>query len=356
MTTSMLRYAVLALLGALSVGCAGSKYRVDQLPMEAPPILHIQASDADLAELRRAAEPALTKAPAAQSVIHVEGVLPTSSAYKQDELAKRDWQLISALATYYAVSGDKQYLERYELYLSAWLAVYRISGNPVDETDLSHVLLAFRESGGALAQTTQKQMQLFACQLAERYQQAQPLTKNTTTNNWQSHRVKLAVMGAFICGDPVLIARVQTVFANQIRDNLLPSGEAKDFYERDALHYVVYSLEPLLEASLFAQKYGKGIFYLVGPGGQSLSRSLDWLAPYARGDVQHLEFVNSTVAFDAQRAAAGVVGYSGPFDTHQAQYLFWLAAQLEPSASRWNELSLRLGAPPAVKRLPWGAQ
>ena len=30
--------------------------------------------------------------------------------------------------------------------------------------------------------------------------------------------------------------------------NLLPTGEAIDFFERDAIHYVVYTVEPLLEA------------------------------------------------------------------------------------------------------------
>jgi hypothetical protein len=74
------------------------------------------------------------------------------------------------------------------------------------------------------------------------------------------------------------------------------------------------------------------------------------LAPYTRGDKTHEEFVRSQVRFDAQRAAAGVPGFAGPFTPKQAQYVFWLAVQLD---AKWLELSKKLGSPWIAQRTSW---
>jgi hypothetical protein len=248
------------------------------------------------------------------------------------------------------MNRDARYLDGYAHYLAAWLDVYRISGNPIDETALDDWLLAYRSAGPALPPALGLRMRQFACALAVRYTQPQPASRKTSTNNWQSHRVKLAVMGAHVCGEPKLIAQAEAAFAAQIQDNLLPSGESIDFAERDAIHYVVYSVEPLLEAALFARLQGRSLFSTTGRKGQSLSRTLEWLAPYARGDKAHEEFVHSQVRFDAQRAAAGVPGFTGPFSPKKAQLSYWLAAQLD---GQWLELSRKLGSPPITRRASW---
>jgi len=349
------RLKMIAIAAAALTGCAGTRPDLRTQPVEGlpPPTLHIALDKSDLEQLQRAAAPALLKAPDPLSVIHVEGTLPTAESYKRAYQSSRDWGLMSTLASMFAVTGETRYLERYEQYLTAWLATYRISGNPIDETGLGHWLLAYRTAGGALPQPIQARMRTFACDLSARYQQSQPPERKTSSNNWQSHRVKLAVMGAFVCGDPGLITRAITVFKDQIRDNLLPTGEAIDFVERDALHYVVYSVEPLLEAALFSNLYGRQLFQHIGPRGQSIGRTLEWLAPYARGDRSHEEFARSTVRFDAERAAAGVPGFSGPFDPRKTRYAYWLASRLD---SHWSELSLSLGQPPASQRAPWLAK
>jgi len=257
---------------------------------------------------------------------------------------------MAVLANAYAMTREARYLDGYARYLAAWLDVYTISGNPIDETALGDWLLAYRSAGSTLPTALAERMHKFACDLAERYTQRQPASRKTSTNNWQSHRVKLAVMGAHICGGTALIGRSEEAFAAQIRDNLLPSGETIDFAERDAIHYVVYSVQPLLEAALFARQQGRHLFSTAAPAGQSISRTLEWLAPYAQGGKSHEEFVRSQVRFDAQRAAAGVPGFAGPFSPKKAQLTYWLAAQLD---AKWLELSEKLGSPPITQRASW---
>ena len=345
--TAIMATAIAAAVGASPDVCAAPS---EGLP---PPVLRIELDQRDLGRLVAAATPALQKAPDPLAVMHTEGTLATSDSYKRAQASSRDWGVMSALASVFASTGERRYLERYEHYLSAWLATYRISANPIDETGLGHWLLAYRTAGGALSQPVQSRMRMFACDLSSRYQQRQPAQRKTSTNNWQSHRVKLAVMGALACADPGLIEGATALFKDQVRDNLLPTGESIDFAERDAIHYVVYSLEPLLEAALFSGLYDRPLFPHVGPNGQSIIRTLEWLAPYARGELKHEEFVRSTVRFDAQRAAAGIRGFSGPFDPQKTRATYWLATRLD---RRWSELSLSLGEPSASQRAPWLAK
>jgi len=82
--------------------------------------------------------------------------------------------------------------------------------------------------------------------LATGYLAVQPNTrKGTTVNNWQSHRVKLITLSAFALNDPRVISSAQRALQTQLDYNLRTDGSTVDFEQRDALHYVVYDLEPL---------------------------------------------------------------------------------------------------------------
>ncbi len=350
------RWALVALLMACLLGTAGCSTPGKVEPASFPALPTVETvADLSLpaderAALLRAATAALERSPDPLPMVHVEGTLPTLPTYQRALQARKDWGSISVLANAYAMDREPRHLDGYAHYLAAWLDVYRISGNPIDETALGDWLLAYRSAGAALPPALGQRMRHFACDLAVRYTQPQPTSRMTSTNNWQSHRVKLAVMATHICGKPALIAQAEAAFATQIQDNLLPSGESVDFAQRDAIHYVVYSVEPLLEAALFARQQGRALFAITGPKGQSISRTLDWLAPYARGDKTHEEFVHSQVRFDAQRAAAGVPGFAGPFSPKKAQLTYWLAAQLD---AKWLELSKTLGSPWISQRASW---
>jgi hypothetical protein len=352
----MNRWALVALPMVWLLGDAGCGIpdKVEPVSFSAPPTIETVADLSLPADERttllRAAAAALEHSPDPIPVVHTEGTLPTVPSYQRALQARKDWGSISVLANAYAMNQEPRYLDGYARYLAAWLDVYKISGNPIDETALGDWLLAYRSAGAALPPVLAQRMRQFACDLAVRYTQPQPASRKTSTNNWQSHRVKLAVMGAHVCGKPALIAEAEAAFAAQIQDNLLPSGESVDFAERDAIHYVVYSVEPLLEAALFARPQGRSLFTITGRKGQSIGRTLDWLAPYARGDKTHEEFVHSQVRFDAQRAAAGVAGFAGPFSPKKAQWIYWLAAQVDV---KWLELSEKLGSPSTTQRASW---
>lgn len=276
----------------------------------------------------RSAQRSVTRAPQPMPVVHTEGTLPHEGIYDQSAEAKRDWQAALDASLGARLNGDRAFAAKAAEFIAAWLAVYRPSLNPIDETDFDRMLVAFDLLPEADRAGIADGYRAFCRAMATGYLDAMPkLRGGTATNNWQSHRVKLATLTAFACGDAGLVERARAAFAKQLADNIRSDGTTLDFAERDALHYVVYDLEPLAVAALAASTHGQDWY---GDGGGALARALTWLAPFAAGAKTHEEFVRSTVEFDRKRAAAGVAGFAGPWAREGAEYLYALAGRLDP--------------------------
>jgi hypothetical protein len=265
--------------------------------------------------------------------VHTEGTLPHQGIWDQSIAATKDWPRMVDLATAYVLTGDPRYLAATEKFLSAWLNVYQVSFNPIDETNLDQWIFAYDLTRPGLSQPTQDKMTAFLHTLAAGYLDKIAHEKKEDDANWQSHRIKLIVLAAYSLGDPDLIQRARQAYWRQVSVNIKPDGSVVDFYKRDALHYVTYDLEPLVTAALAAKEHGEDWFHAAPPGSNgaaSVENAVDWLTPFALGQKTHQEFVHSSVKFDAQRAQAGLHGYSGPWEPHSSIYLYKLAAATDP--------------------------
>ncbi len=268
--------------------------------------------------------------------VHTEGTLPSEPAYQASQAAERDWRIMleDALA-WRAGAGDRS-LEQAQRLLGAWAATYRPDFNPIDETNLDGLIETYAITRDRLDPQVRGAAERLIRALGEGYldhmdEALRDRDRHSVwVNNWQSHRVKIATLAAVALGDRALFARARAAFDRQRAVNIHADGEVLDFAQRDALHYVVYDLEPLLRAALAARLMGED-WYRRTAGAPPLSAAIKWLAPYADGTRPHIEFVHSTVAFDAARAKAGVKGFTGPFDPRQAAKLLWMAAQFDPT-------------------------
>lgn len=272
--------------------------------------------------------------PQALPVIHTEGTLPHTGNHDQSAAAVRDFSYMLDLALAWRDTRDAAALARLATYLDAWTPLYRPSFDPIDETNLGNLIAAYRLTAAALPAATAQRTRAFVEQLAQGYLQRMEAhrgdQRGVWSNNWQSHRVKLAVLAAAALDDTALFARARSAFAAQLSANLRPDGEVIDFSQRDALHYVVYDLEPLVLAAAVAQGRGEDWLRLPGRQGQTLAAALDWLLPYAQGQRSHEEFRQSRVRFDAERAQAGLPGFAGRWDPKGARTLYWSASLLDP--------------------------
>ena len=281
--------------------------------------------------------------------LHTEGTLPHQGIREQSITAEKDWPILRQAALAWRLSGDTRYLQQVDNYLAAWAEVYQPDFNPIDETNLDMLINAYALTADHLRAQTREATRQLISRLGNGYiahiQQFHGQKKGTQTNNWQSHRVKLVTVAAAALGDRAMLEQAHQLFKQQIADNVLPDGSVTDFQDRDALHYVVYDLEPLVQAALAAKPYGVGGDWLkLSANGASLGAALDWLVPYATGQRSHEEFVHTHVQFDKDRAKVGEAGYAGTWQPKSSATLFWLAAQLAP---RYLPVAKQLAEHPA---------
>lgn len=271
----------------------------------------------------------LTATPHPLATIHTQGTLPHQGIYDESKAAEADFPIILDLALGYRLTGDARYLNAANAYLVAWASIYNISLDPIDETNLDKIIIAYDLTRDALPDSTRQKMTLFLRHMAEGYAGA-VVQKKKDAGNWQSHRIKLLTLSAFAVGDQALIHKAHEAFTEHLKANIRPDGSVYDFYERDALHYVTYDLEPLTVACLAAMMHGQDWFSEGAP--HSVAKAIDWLLPFATGQKTHVEFVGSKVKFDKARAGAGNAEYGA----HQWQpagcvNLLTLAAALDPA-------------------------
>ena len=292
--------------------------------------LKAQQSTPQALAILREADAALALTPHAMERLHTEGTLPHQGIFDQSVEAERDFPLARSLALAYRFTGDKKYLAQAAKYLDAWSSTYKPSGNPIDETEFDPLLVALDLTRGEIPpQIESRTVDLFRT-MAVTYLDWLDQNYAKDPYNWSSHRVKVAVLGAYASGDAALIARASNAYIHHVRQNIRPDGSVNDFYRRDAMHYVVYDLEPLTVAALAARAHGQDWFHTAATGSPSIEMGLDWLTPYALGEKTHEEFVHSTVPFDAARDKAGIPGYSGLWQPRTSVNLFALASALDP--------------------------
>jgi hypothetical protein len=261
-----------------------------------------QRVSSDLAnQLRSAADAGLARELHPRAVVHTQGLLPHEQDRDASVLSQEDWRqtLVQALA--WCVTGNPAYEAKAVATIDVWVAGYSPSFNPIDEADLVDLLLGFDFVQARLSSSTIGKTRQLGRQLATGYLGTRRVgDPSTGLNNWQSHRIKLATAGAYLSGDPALITAAREGFLAHVSGNIGTEGRTYDFNQRDAMHYVVYDLEPLLMAASMAAAHGDDWYGMASSQG-GLAAALRWLEPYAAGDKQHEEFVHSTVRFDARR-------------------------------------------------------
>lgn len=255
--------------------------------------------------IKETATLALAEEPNPIDTIRTEGLLAGNPKKTATQLALRDMNKLYALALVYRVSGDKRYLEHATEFLLAWARINHGRGDPIDDTNLDRAIEAYdmlkEQLPKASSDTIKDWLRETArAELGGRYYHPD---RPSFYNNWHSHRLKIVGEIAYAIGDTALQGYTIRELKTQLEKNLNPDGSGIDFVSRDALHYHVYDLEPLLKlAIVLSRATGVDFYNYSSPTGSSIKRSVDWLLPYVNGQKTHAEFVNSTVDFDRKRA------------------------------------------------------
>lgn len=297
-------------------------------PDVASALPQVRSTETAKAVLSRA-EDALSRAPQPLAVVHTEGTLPGQGIRDASLVARRDLSMMLDLALAYRMTGDRKFLRATDRFLLAWAETYVVSLNPIDETNFDALIFAYDLSEEDLPVATREAVDRLLRHLAEGYLEEMDGAPKHFYTNWQSHRIKIAALASFQLGDAQLIRRTFEDYQKHVAANVLPDGTVFDFYERDAIHYVLYNVDPMMVAGLAAKAHGRDWFDWKNASGTGVSSVIDWLIPYVEGAKTHQEFVHSRIAFDAERLAAGQSEYAGPWRPERAVNTLALAALLD---------------------------
>jgi len=262
--------------------------------------------------IQLAADEAMSEDPNPIDTLRTEGLLQGDPRKTATWNAIRDFQKMYALVFAWRITGRQEYFDKASVYLIAWADSNHSRGDPIDDTNLDPAIDAFDMMKDQLTSGENKRIGRWLRQTAEAeihagYNRSE---RATSHNNWNSHRLKIIGEIGFAIGDKPLQAYAINGIKEQINHNLRPDGSSEDFISRDALHYHVYDVDPLLKLAIVLKRAtGVDYYHYVASSGSSLEKSVQWLLPYLDGRQTHAEFVDSTVEFDRRRAQNGQAEY-----------------------------------------------
>ncbi|HZZ26978.1 MAG TPA: alginate lyase family protein [Pirellulales bacterium] len=285
------------------------------------------------AAFKRQADQALNDQPKPIDKIQTEGKLPKDPVKLKTEESLADMGKLEALAFAYAVTAEPKYADKSREFLLVWAGTNHSKGDPIDDTNLEPLLFNYDLTRSTFSADERQAVDAYLRGVAAVELATAKSKDNNHFNNWHSHRLKIVGLIAFLLPDQALIDTTVRMYKEQIEHNIEPDGSTYDFHERDALHYHLYDLAPLLTLAIAAKANGVDLYSYQSPKGGSLGKTIEFLLPYAQGTKTHAEFVNSKVSFDRKRAEAGAKEYQSgsAFQPHSALTVLGLAEFFDPS-------------------------
>lgn len=284
---------------------------------------------------QKTADAALNESPNPIDTIRTEGLLQGDPRKTATQNALKDMPKIYALSLVYKISGDKKYLAKATEYLKAWATKTTPNGDPIDDTNLDKAIEGYdliKEDikGSDAAIIKEWWRKTGEMEITAKYNNPERMTSK---NNWNAHRLKIIGEIAWSINDGRLQKYTIEGFKKHLEVNLKPDGSSIDFEERDALHYHVYDLEPLLKLCIVLKRATNTDYYsFTSSTNTSVEKSVTWLLPYVTGEKTHGEYTNSKVEFDRKRAANNEGGFKigAPFDPKHGANVLLLAAYFRP--------------------------
>jgi hypothetical protein len=279
------------------------------------------------------AEKAMDEEPNPIEKIDSEGLLAGNPLKVATLKAVEDVSKVYALAIAYRLTDRSKYLKKATDFLLAWAKTNKANGNPINETKLEDLIVGYDFIRESIENENRDLIDAWLKTIADaevNSKYAEP-KRGTSKNNWNSHRIKIVTLIAYTIHDKNYEDFIKSELEAQIAKNLNPDGSSIDFEDRDALHYHIYDLEPLLQTVIAINRAtGENYYTYKSVSGSSIEKSVKFLAPFVSGEKTHIEFLNSKTAFDKARAANNEKGYQpANFKPSTGIYALSLAAYFD---------------------------
>lgn len=282
--------------------------------------------------LLAAADEAVNRKPIPIDTIFYEGMVGMHPKRQRTIRHLKDMRRLRALTWAYALSRQPQYLRAAKDYLKAWTTTLQPSGNPINDNKLVSIIFAYYLLGEELNFKEKEDVESWMRRLADVEIASAPENPH---GNWHAKRVKLVAFVGSALDDERYLEYATQEFKENVTASLRPNGSSTDFEERDALHYHVSGLDPMLEIAL-ALRHSRNLYGWETETGASLRKSVHFVVPYALGDKSHAEWVNTSVKLDKERWASGDEFYrpGKPWSPHSSLDMFRIASLFDPALKK----------------------
>jgi hypothetical protein len=284
--------------------------------------------------IERSAQTALAETPHPIPHIQTAGKLQGSAEKTQTQEALKDMSRLKSLEWAYAMTGREDFRQKAEAYVAAWAKTCQPPENPIDATNLEVLLETYDLIRPKASPADQALINPWVAEVTQTLWASDDPSRGTHTNNWQAHRLKIIALAAFDLDDQAMEKWVLGSFQELLNRNLNPDGTTLDFLERDALHYHVYDLEPMIRLAMLYERAGMiDLYHWKNEKGASIAQCVSFLLSFATAEKTHAEYVHTTVKFDIQRANNHEKGHGigENFEPKAAEKCLELAQFFDPS-------------------------
>ncbi|MFD2636772.1 alginate lyase family protein [Pedobacter mendelii] len=205
----------------------------------------------------------LDEVPNPVDTIRTEGLLKGNPKKERTALALKDMNKMFILALEFKITGERKYLNKSNEFLIAWAKLNQPNGDPIDDTNLDNAIEAYdliKENIPASDKIIITDW-LKRTALAEINSKRMNRNRGTGINNWNAHRLKIVGEIGYALNNKEFIDWTIDRFKKHIEVNLNEDGTSLDFKDRDAMHYHIYDLEPMLKLALLIKRAGGEDFY-----------------------------------------------------------------------------------------------
>lgn len=282
--------------------------------------------------VKEAAQAILFEHPQPLKIIHYEGLLDTDPKRVATEKSLRDMDKIAVLLSAFYGTQNKAYAAKAKNYILAWVGAYQASGNPINENKFEPLIHAYQVMKSYFSSSEKETVNQWLVKIAE----AEMANPNIPENNWKAKQIKLVGTIGLMLENPAYVQYAIGDFKAYVNKSLYADGSSRDLEQRDALSYHTSGLDPLLTFAITLDQLDTGtsedLFRYENPHGGSVKKSVDFVIPYATGEKEYKEWVNTKVELDKRRAEAGLEKYQPGklFDPKESRDTFELAYYFDP--------------------------
>ena len=263
-------------------------------------------------------------------MVYYEGLLDTNP--KRVNTMKGFADIDNVVTFIYAGYGsDKpEFRQKSKEIITAWAQTYQPTGNPINENKFTAFFWTYYLYKHHFSKKEQQTVENWMNGIAL----AEKNRRQTPNNNWEAKRLKIIGIIGCILQDDNLIDYSIDGYKKYIATAYFPDGTSNDLHRRDALSYHVSGIKPCLTAFINLSRFNPefGLYSFEAENGASIKKSVEYVVPYATGEKQRKEWVNTKVKLDKERAAAGIEKYQPGklFDPKQAWEMFQWACYYNP--------------------------